>query len=109
MVNRYRGIEARAVRCAIAIRDSLKPVGLEVRAGLHSGEVETIDAKVGGLAVHIGARIASLAQAGEILASSTVKDLVAGSGLRFADAGEHGLKGLADRWRLYRVAGEPAE
>ena len=78
---------------------------LEVRAGVHTGKIEAIDGKVGGIAVHIGARIGSLAGPSEVLASSTVKDLTAGSGLVFEDAGEHELKGVPDRWRLYRVAG----
>ena len=96
---------ARGVRCAQAIVDAVRPLGLEVRAGLHTGEVETIDAKAGGMAVIIGARISGLASASEILVSSTVKDLVAGSGLTFDDAGEHELKGVPDRWHLYRVVG----
>ena len=88
---------ARAVRCAQAIVDAVRPLGLEVRAGLHTGEVETIDAKAGGMAVISGARISSLADASEFLVSSTVKDLVAGSGLAFEDAGEHELKGVPER------------
>ncbi len=118
MLNRYRGSEvdtagdgffatfdgpARAVRCAIAIRDAVRPLGIEIRAGCHTGEVETIDGKVGGLAVTIGSRVAALAAPSEILTSSTVKDLTAGSGLTFEDAGERELKGVPDRWRLYRV------
>jgi class 3 adenylate cyclase len=94
---------ARAVRCAQAIREALAPLGLEVRAGLHTGEVVAIDGKVGGIAVVIGSRIGAKATAGEILASSTVRDLTAGSGLVFEDAGEHELKGVPDRWHLYRV------
>jgi class 3 adenylate cyclase len=94
---------ARAIRCAQAIRDALRPLGLQVRAGLHTGECETIDGKVGGIAVVIGARVGALARASEVLVSQTVKDLVAGSGLVFEDAGEHELKGVPDRWRLYRV------
>ena len=120
MLARYRGVEvdtagdgffatfdgpARAVRCAEAIREAVQSLGLEVRAGCHTGEVGTMDHKVGGLAVNIGARIAALAGPSEILVSSTVKDLVAGSGLVFEDAGEHELKGVPDRWHLYRVAG----
>ena len=96
---------ARAIRCAAAIRDGMKPVGLEVRSGLHTGEVELRDGDVGGIAVHIGARIASLAGAGEVLVSSTVKDIVAGAGIDFADRGEHGLKGVPGEWRLFSVAG----
>jgi class 3 adenylate cyclase len=78
-------------------------LGLEIRAGLHTGEVEMVGEKVGGIAVHVGARVADLAQPGEVLVSSTVKDLVAGSGLAFEDAGEHELRGVPDRWRLYRA------
>lgn len=115
---RYRGTEvdtagdgffatfdgpARAVRCARAIIDAVQPLGLEVRAGIHTGEVETINGKVGGLAVNIGARVAARAEPREVLVSSTVKDLTAGSGLIFEDAGEHELKGIPEPWRLYRV------
>ncbi len=96
---------ARAVRCAEAIGDAVQEMGLEVRAGVHTGEVETIAGKVGGIAVNVGARIASLAAPSEVLVSQTVRDLVSGSGLRFDDAGEHELKGIPDRWHLYRVAG----
>jgi pimeloyl-ACP methyl ester carboxylesterase len=92
---------ARAVRCALAIRDAVRPLGLEVRAGVHTGECEKIGGKIGGLAVHIGARVAGFAGAGEVLVSSTVKDLVAGSGLRFVDRGSHALKGIPERWRLF--------
>jgi class 3 adenylate cyclase len=74
-----------------------------VRAGLHTGECELIDDKVGGIAVHIGARIAALAKPGEVLVSSTVKDLVAGSGIEFKDRGEHELKGISEAWHLYTV------
>jgi class 3 adenylate cyclase len=119
MLGRYRGVEvdtagdgfyatfdgpARAVRCARAIIDAVRSIGLEVRAGVHTGEVTTIDGKLGGLTVNIGARVGSLAGPSEIWASQTVKDLVAGSDLTFEDAGEHDLKGVPDRWRLYRVA-----
>jgi class 3 adenylate cyclase len=76
-----------------------------VRAGLHTGECELIDDKVGGIAVHIGARIAALAKPGEVLVSSTVKDLVAGSGIEFEDRGEHELKGISEPWRVSSVAG----
>ena len=95
---------ARGVRCALAAVDAVRPLGIEIRAGVHTGEVETIDAKAGGIAVIIGARIAASAGASEVLASSTVKDLVAGSGLAFEDAGEHELKGVPDIWHLYRVS-----
>jgi class 3 adenylate cyclase len=93
----------RAVRCAEAIVRSVGSLGVEVRAGLHTGEVETIDGKAGGIAVVIGARIASSAGASEVLVSSTVKDLTAGSGLAFADAGERELKGAPDLWRVHRA------
>jgi class 3 adenylate cyclase len=96
---------ARAVRCAQAIGDAMHDLDLEIRAGVHTGEVETIAGKVGGIAVNVGARIAALAGPSEVLVSSTVKDLVSGSGLAFEDAGEHELKGIPDRWRLYRVVG----
>jgi class 3 adenylate cyclase len=94
---------ARAVRCAMAAVEAVRPLGIEIRAGVHTGEVETIDAKAGGIAVIIGARISASAGASEVLVSSTVKDLVAGSGLVFEDAGEHELKGVPDRWHLHRV------
>ena len=80
------------------------PLGIQIRAGLHAGEVELDDENVRGIAVHIGARVGALAGPREVLVSSTVKDLVAGSGLSFEDAGEHELKGVPDRWHLYRVA-----
>jgi class 3 adenylate cyclase len=91
------------VRCAQAIVGSIGSLGIEVRAGLHTGEVETIDGKAGGLAVVIGARIGGLAGPSDVLASQTVRDLTAGSGIGFEDAGEHELKGVPDRWRVYRV------
>ena len=94
---------ARAVRSALAIRGALGSIELTVRQGLHTGEVEVVGPKVEGLAVHLGARVAGTAAAGEILVSSTVKDLVTGSGLRFADRGVHQLKGLPDPWHLYAV------
>jgi class 3 adenylate cyclase len=93
----------RAVRCAQAIVRSVGTLGIEVRAGVHTGEVETIDGKAGGLAVVIGARIGGLAEASEVLTSQTVRDLTAGSGIAFEDAGEHELKGVPDRWRVYRA------
>lgn len=93
----------RAARCALAATDAVKVAGVEIRAGLHTGEVELAGNDVRGLAVHIGARVAALAGASEVLASSTVKDLVAGSALRFDDAGEHELKGVPGAWHLYRV------
>ena len=94
---------ARGVRCACAIVEDIKPLGIEVRAGLHTGECEMIGADVGGIAVHIGARVAALAGAGEVLVSSTVKDLVAGSGLRFGDRSSHSLKGVPGKWRIFAV------
>jgi len=94
---------ARAARCAQTIVEAVKPLGIQVRAGLHTGEVETIAGKTGGMAVVIGARVGSLAQPSEVLASRTVRDLTAGSGLRFEDAGEHQLKGVPESWHLYRV------
>src|SRR5205814_4122408 len=87
------------------VRDGAAAIGLTVRAGLHLGEVQTINGKVGGIAVHIGARIAAAAEPGEVLVSSTVKALVAGSGLEFEDRGEQLLKGVPEPWRLFAVAG----
>ena len=94
----------RAIRCAEAIQAAIAGLGIEVRTGLHTGECRTIDGKVGGLAVSIGARVTSLARPSEILVSQTVRDLVAGSGLTFADRGEHELKGVPGAWRVYAVA-----
>jgi class 3 adenylate cyclase len=96
---------AAAIEWARSLGEALRPLELEIRAGVHTGEVDPDGAHVRGIAVHIGARIMAFAQPSEILCSSTVKDLVAGSGLTFEDAGEHELKGVPDRWRLYRVAG----
>jgi class 3 adenylate cyclase len=93
----------RAIRCACAVSEAVKEVGLDVRAGLHTGECELIDGKVGGIAVHIGARVAAHAAPGEVLVSSTVKDLVAGSGVEFKDRGPHELKGIPGDWRLFAV------
>jgi class 3 adenylate cyclase len=94
---------ARAIRCACAIRDGVGELGLQVRVGVHSGECEVIDEKVTGIAVHIGARVASLANAREILVSRTVKDLVAGSGIEFEDRGAQALKGVPGEWHLYAI------
>jgi len=94
---------ARGVRCACAIADEVRPLGIEIRAGLHTGECEMTDEDVGGIAVHIGARVAALAGAGEVLVSSTVKDLVAGSGLRFGDRGTQLLKGVPGEWHVFAV------
>jgi class 3 adenylate cyclase len=95
---------ARAVRCALAIRVAVRALGIEIRAGLHAGECEEIAGKVGGLAVMIGARTREQATPGEVLTSSTVKDLVAGSGLHFDDRGEHVLKGLPGTWKLFAAS-----
>ncbi len=92
---------ARAVRCALTIRDELRVLGIEIRAGLHTGECEIIGRKVGGIAVHIGARVMGLANPGEVLISRTIRDLVAGSGLKFTDAGTHELKGIEGDWILF--------
>jgi class 3 adenylate cyclase len=93
----------RAIECACAIRDAVRTLGLEIRAGLHTGECERLDGKLGGIAVSTGARIAALAGPGEVVVSSTVKDLVAGSEILFEDRGEHALKGVPGEWRLYAV------
>jgi class 3 adenylate cyclase len=113
---RYRGIEldtagdgffarfdgpARAIRCACAVREDLAVLGLDVRAGLHTGECALLDGKVAGIAVSIGARVAAEAGPGDVLVSSTVRDLVAGSGLEFEDRGVRELKGIPGEWRLY--------
>jgi pimeloyl-ACP methyl ester carboxylesterase len=118
-LSRFRGVEldtagdgffarfdgpARAIRCACAVRDAVTDLGLEVRAGLHTGECEVLDGKVAGLAVSIGARVAAQAGPGEVLVSQTVKDLVAGSGIDFVDRGSAELKGVPGEWRLYAVA-----
>ena len=115
---RYRGTEldtagdgffaafdgpARGIRCARAITESVRDLGIEVRAGLHTGECERMNAKVGGIAVHIGARVAAEASPGEVVVSSTVKDLVAGSGIAFRDRGAAELKGVPGEWRLFAV------
>jgi pimeloyl-ACP methyl ester carboxylesterase len=92
---------ARAIRCAAAVRAGARSQGLEIRAGVHTGECELIGGKLGGIAVHIGARVAGQAAPGEIVVSQTVKDLVAGSGLAFAERGTHALKGVPGEWRLY--------
>jgi class 3 adenylate cyclase len=121
---RYRGTEmdtagdgffatfdgpARAVRCALAIVAGVRDLGLEIRAGVHTGEMQMIDGKGGGIAVTLGARISAIAGPSEVLVSPTVRDLVAGSGLAFGDRGEHELKGVPERWHLYEVldAGTP--
>ncbi|HEX5040245.1 MAG TPA: adenylate/guanylate cyclase domain-containing protein [Candidatus Limnocylindria bacterium] len=122
LLDRYRGTEvdtagdgffatfdgpARAIRCARAIVAEMRELGIELRAGIHTGEVEMIDGKPGGLTVQIGARVVAAAGKSEVLVSQTVKDLVAGSGLHFEDRGEHDLKGIPDRWHLYRAVDAP--
>jgi class 3 adenylate cyclase len=95
---------ARAIRCGQAILNSTEALGIDLRMGLHTGECEVRGDDLGGLAVHIAARVASLADPSEVLVSSTVKDLVVGSGIEFVDRGEHALKGVPDSWKLYAVA-----
>jgi class 3 adenylate cyclase len=97
------GAPAAGVRCAAAIRDAVRTLGLEIRVGLHAGEYKVSGAEVIGLAFHIGARVAAKARAGEILVSSSVKDLMSQTDIRFKDRGSHQLKGVPKRWRLYRV------
>ena len=97
---------ARAIHCAAAMREALRGIGLESRAGLHTGECERVDGKLGGMAVHIGARVCALAGAGQVLVTSTVKDLVTGSGIQFEDHGSHALKGVPGEWRLFALGGE---
>ena len=99
-----RALRARAIRCARAAVESVRDLGIEIRAGVHTGECEVVEGKLGGIAVHIGARVSAEAGPGEILVSSTVKDLVAGSGIRFVDRGAERLKGIPDEWRLFAAA-----
>jgi class 3 adenylate cyclase len=94
----------RAIRCACAIRDAVQEIGLEIRAGLHTGEIECQGAKATGIAVHVGARVAALAEPGEVLVTSTVKQLVGGSEIGFTSRGAHTLKGVADQWELFAIA-----
>jgi class 3 adenylate cyclase len=91
----------RAIRCAQAIASGVRGLGIKVRAGLHTGECELIGSDIGGIAVHIAARVAAQAGAGEVIVSSTVKDLVAGSGIEFEDRGSRELKGVPEEWRLF--------
>lgn len=117
-LSRFRGVEikatgdgtlatfdgpARAIDCACAIRDAVRPLGIEVRGGVHTGEIELRGEDIGGIAVHLGARVATLGEPSEILVSSTVTDLVAGSGIQYADRGRHELKGVPGIWQLYAV------
>ncbi|HEX5642938.1 MAG TPA: adenylate/guanylate cyclase domain-containing protein [Thermoleophilia bacterium] len=121
LIRRYRGTEvkttgdgflatfdgpARAVKCAQGVCEAVRPLGIEVRAGCHTGEIELLGDDVGGVAVHIGARVGALAGPSEVLVTSTVKDLVAGSGLVFQDRGKHHLKGIPDAWRLYAAGAD---
>jgi class 3 adenylate cyclase len=99
---------ARAIQCAHATSEAVRHLGIEIRVGVHTGECEVIGEKLGGIAVHIGARIAGKAGVNEILVSSTVKDLVAGSSIRFDDCGAHVLKGVPGEWRLFAVASAQA-
>jgi class 3 adenylate cyclase len=94
---------ARAIRCAVTLRDAVAGLGIGLRIGLHSGECERVDGGLRGVAVHVGARVGAAASPGEVLVTSTVRDLVAGSGIVFEDAGVHELKGVPDAWRLFRV------
>jgi len=118
-LGRWRGVEndtagdgfyatfdgpARAIRCAQEVTQRVRELGIEVRAGVHTGECTVVDGKIGGIGVSIGSRVAASAAASEVVVSQTVKDLTAGSGLAFEDAGEQKLKGVPGRWRLYRVA-----
>ena len=96
---------ARGVACGRQLRDALQPLGIDVRVGLHTGEIEIRGDDIGGIAVHIGARVSAQAGAGQVLVSRTVTDLVAGSGLEFEDQGEHALKGVPGTWQLYAVSG----
>ena len=97
----------RAIRCAMAIRDAVQSFGIEVRAGLHTGECEVRGDDIGGIAVHIGARVSALAGPNDVLVSSTLRDLVIGSGLEFEERGTHELKGVPGEWRLFAVASQP--
>jgi class 3 adenylate cyclase len=94
---------ARAIRCACAIREAVREIGIDIRAGLHTGEVERRGKAVAGLAVHVGARVAACAQANEVLVTGTVQMLVLGSGISFADRGRHSLKGVPGEWQLFAV------
>ena len=94
---------ARAVRCGAALAESVQALGVQLRVGVHSGECEVLGDKYSGIAVHVGARVAAAATPGQVLVSSTVKDLVVGSGIQFEDLGPHALKGVPDAWRLFAV------
>jgi class 3 adenylate cyclase len=103
------GAPVAGIRCATAIREAVRTLGLEIRAGLHAGEYKVSGAELIGLTLHIGARVAAKARAGEVLVSSAVRDLMSQSGVRFEDRGIHQLKGVPKRWRLYRVEQEAAK
>jgi len=122
LIGRYRGREVdtagdgflatfdgpiRAIRCALSATEAVRDLGIEIRAGLHTGEVESVGEEIRGIAVHIGARVAGMAERSEVLVSSTVRDLVAGAALEFEDRGERELKGIPGAWRLYRVVPSP--
>jgi class 3 adenylate cyclase len=94
---------ARAIRCARAITEEVRSLGIEIRAGVHTGECQVVGDRLAGIAVHVAARICDLAEPGEVLTLGTVRDLVAGSGIEFEDRGLHELKGVPEEWRLYRV------
>ena len=95
----------RAIGCALTLREALRTLGIEIRAGLHTGEVELMDGDIGGVGVHVAARVLDLAGPGELLTSAAVPLLVAGSGTDFEDRGEHELKGVPGTWRLFAVRG----
>jgi class 3 adenylate cyclase len=97
------------VRCALSITGAAATLGIQVRAGVHTGEVDVREADIGGLAVHIAARVAALAAPGEVLVSSTVKDLLVGSGIEFEGRGEHALKGVPETWRLFAARRDHSE
>jgi class 3 adenylate cyclase len=118
-IDRYRGVfvkstgdgalarfdgPARAVSCGLSIADAVSDLGLQVRVGLHTGEIELRGDDIGGISAHVGARVAALAAPDEVLVSRTVRDLVAGSGLMFVDRGQHELKGVPDRWNVYAAS-----
>jgi len=99
---------SQAIRCAQAVKDAIKELDIEIRAGIHTGEVELIEGEIGGVAIHLAARIVDMAGPDEILASGTVKDLVVGSGIEFLDRGQHQLKGIPGQWHLYQALTTPA-
>jgi len=94
---------ARAIRCALALAEGVRELGINVRIGVHTGECQVVGARLAGIAVHIAARVCNLAEPGEVLTSGTVRDLVAGSGIGFEDRGMHELRGVPNSWHVYRV------